>query len=355
MDCWRQHILVIRLSALGDVALLQPVLLHRAAANPDVLFTVAAPPLLAPLFEGVQNIQFLPTRKQQSAKELYKHLSSVKPTSVADMHHVNRVIAACFYFRLHGIAVYSLKKHMYRRSRMVSRWFKVRSQMLPVWKRYDEVFERMGLNGNAEQPEMLGVRYPMPERTVGIAPFAQHQGKIWSLELMEQVVKQLSADNGSRVVLFGSKAESSLLEEWANRYPYVESMAGKGDFVAELRQIGSLDVMVSMDSSNMHFASCFNVPVVSIWGATHPSLGFYGWRQNPAWAVQRPLDCRPCSVYGKKPCRYGDYRCLKTIMPEEVLAKINEVVPLKNVQSAIDVDSRCGTEETTVAHRKSTS
>ena len=48
-----RHVLVIRLSALGDVAIMVPVLEAYAQANPDVRFTVAAPPLLEPLFSGM--------------------------------------------------------------------------------------------------------------------------------------------------------------------------------------------------------------------------------------------------------------------------------------------------------------
>ena len=103
-------------------------------------------------------------------------------------------------------------------------------------------------------------------------------------------------------------------------------MAGKYSFAEELEHIAKLDVMVSMDSANMHFASCLGVPVVSIWGATHPCRGFYGWRQNPAWAVQKEMKCRPCSKYGNKPCRFRDYPCLTGIEPIEVMERIEKVL-----------------------------
>ena len=87
-----------------------------------------------------------------------------------------------------------------------------------------------------------------------------------------------------------------------------------------------LDVMLSMDSANMHLASLVNIPVVSIWGATHPYAGFMGWKQLPVNTVQLDLSCRPCSVYGQKPCWRGDYACLRDIKPEQVIAKIEGLV-----------------------------
>jgi ADP-heptose:LPS heptosyltransferase len=83
-----------------------------------------------------------------------------------------------------------------------------------------------------------------------------------------------------------------------------------------------LDLMLSMDSANMHLASLTGVPVISIWGATHPYAGFMGYGQNPDNAIQTSLPCRPCSIYGNKPCMSKDYACLNDIRPETVLEKI---------------------------------
>ena len=83
-----------------------------------------------------------------------------------------------------------------------------------------------------------------------------------------------------------------------------------------------LDVMLSMDSANMHLASLVGTRVVSVWGATHPYAGFLGWGQRMEDCVQKDLPCRPCSIYGSKPCRYGDFRCLNSITPEEIVRAV---------------------------------
>ena len=103
-------------------------------------------------------------------------------------------------------------------------------------------------------------------------------------------------------------------------------MIGKLNMRTELNLMRHLDVMLSMDSANMHLASLVNIPVVSIWGATHPYAGFMGWKQLPVNTVQLDLSCRPCSVYGQKPCWRGDYACLRDIKPEQVIAKIEGIV-----------------------------
>jgi ADP-heptose:LPS heptosyltransferase len=98
----------------------------------------------------------------------------------------------------------------------------------------------------------------------------------------------------------------------------------------ELILMSHLDVMISMDSSNMHLASLTNTPVVSIWGATHPYAGFMGWGQSEDNAVQIPLDCRPCSIFGQKPCLRGDYACMRNIAPETIVEKVEKVLRVKS-------------------------
>ena len=93
----------------------------------------------------------------------------------------------------------------------------------------------------------------------------------------------------------------------------------------ELILMSHLDVMISMDSGNMHLASLVGTKVVSIWGATHPYAGFMGWNQSEENAVQLDMACRPCSVYGNKPCLRGDYACMNDIRPEMIVAKIKQL------------------------------
>ena len=106
--------------------------------------------------------------------------------------------------------------------------------------------------------------------------------------------------------------------------PSVYNMAGKFSFEEELAIISHLDVMISMDSANMHLASLYNIPVISIWGATHPFAGFYGWGQDEKNIVSVDLSCRPCSVFGNKPCWRGDHACMQMITEKMIIEKVNK-------------------------------
>ena len=217
--------------------------------------------------------------------------------------------------------------------------------MLPLISsraRYREVFYRFGFaledkftslygSGKGDPAMFADITPPKAEgeRWIGIAPFAKHKGKIYPPELMEKVVAELAAMPSTKIFLFGGgDYERKILGEWASRYNGVTSLAeSRHGFAVELALLSHLDTMVSMDSANMHLASLVGVRVVSVWGATHPYCGFKGFRQKEADIVQLPMTCRPCSVFGNKPCSRGDYHCLAGIPPQMIVNKVKSIIP----------------------------
>ncbi len=175
-------------------------------------------------------------------------------------------------------------------------------------------------------------------KTVGIAPFAAHTGKIYPLDKMEKVIALL-LDEGCEIVLFGGGGnELEIMQEWVEKYSakgeitlartLIKERGGEPGLRSELILMNDLDVMLSMDSANMHLASLVGCRVVSIWGATHPCAGFLGWGQQINDCVQKDMPCRPCSIYGNKPCTKGNYPCLNDITPEEIVEKTHPPYPL---------------------------
>ena len=102
--------------------------------------------------------------------------------------------------------------------------------------------------------------------------------------------------------------------------------AAKAGLAKELALLSHCNLMVSMDSANMHLASLVELTVVSIWGATHPYCGFLGFGQSEDNAVQLNLTCRPCSVFGNKPCHTHDYFCLTGIAPERIVSAVDRAL-----------------------------
>ena len=313
-----KRLLVIRFSALGDVAMLVPVVRVLAEQYPELEITVLSQQRMADLFTGMpENVVFHGVDlKQQSLREIAAGLG--KYDYVADMHGVWRSRYIRLRIALRGAKVRTIRKGRISKFLLTHGW--VHKPLKTTTARYRQVLERLGLTifCTAQNKHKISTKVRLG---IGIAPFAAHRGKIYPLERMEEVVRMLS-EEGEQVVLFGGgKREQKILESWAKKYKGVESVAGKYSLAEELEIMRGLRVMVSMDSANMHLASLVGTRVVSIWGATHPYAGFMGIGQNEKDCVQRDLECRPCSVYGNKECKYGDYRCMD-IKSEEIVEKV---------------------------------
>ena len=262
-------------------------------------------------------------------------------THVADVHDVLRSKGVrCSLFFLGKKTVKIDKGRKDKNDLIASK--KLDQPLKHTIERYREVFDKLGFPAPmvfnnlfdfvGKDLSLLNTIVTEKEGTwIGIAPFAKHKGKIYPLEKMEKVVEKLSAQPNTTIFLFGAgKEEQKVLSLWAKKYPNIIDPTGKVNLNKELLLMSYMDVMLTMDSANMHLASLVQVPVVSIWGATHPDLGFYGFRQDLKNAIQiDDLDCRPCSVFGEQPCLRGDYACLNRINEETVVDRINKVIAAK--------------------------
>lgn len=336
-----QHIIIIRFSALGDVLMTLPVIDAAARQYPDVRFTLVSRAFVKPLVAMLpDNVHLVVADLKGKHKgfpglnRLARRIMALHPTAVADLHDVLRSKWLRLRMMLCGVKVAHINKGRRERRKFIKASYK--TQQRPMFERYADVFAKLGLKISLNFTS-LNISDTLKEQArqvlapdmaaVAIAPFAAHRGKTYPMEMMEHVVRQLSERGNVLVLLFGAGAEErEVTERWASSYRNVTSMVGKlNGLDEELAVIGQCRVMLSMDSANMHLAALAATPVVSIWGATHPMGGFLGYGQSMDNCVQRTdLKCRPCSIYGQKPCREGDYPCLIGITPESVVEKISK-------------------------------
>lgn len=333
-------VLIIRFSAIGDVAMTIPVIYAAAKANPEDSFTVLTEKFLVSLFiNHPANVNVVGIDKKgtnRSVAGLVRFafsLTKEKYDVVFDLHNVIRSRIIDIVFWLRGTKVFLLDKGREDRKKITKKPPKKIKQLPAMTTRYAEVFQRAGFQFK-ESFVSLYEEHPVDMKTVdsiagkkqeqwiGIAPFTKHYGKTYPVEQMEKVVAALSKRANVKLFLLGGRGyEEAILEEWAFQYMHTQNLAGKYSLDQELAIISQLDVLISMDSANMHFASLVGTNVVSVWGATHPYAGFYGYRQSPDWIIQTDLPCRPCSVFGNKPCYRGDWACLNQITPDQIVNK----------------------------------
>jgi ADP-heptose:LPS heptosyltransferase len=349
----KEHILVIRFSAMGDVAMVVPVVYSLAQQYPDVRITVLSRTFARPLFEDLApNVNFMAAdlKKEyhgiKGLNALYRRLAAKQFTAVADLHNVLRSEYLRLRFNIGHYRVEHINKHRKGRRRITAKHAKRLEQQPTSFENYVEVFKKLGYpveihfksifpegeKGNLNMlPKGINVKNSF-EQWIGIAPFAAHEGKVYPPRLTHQVIEQLLKKYPkARIFLFGrGKQEDQYFKEWCQIHPECLYVSHQLESLhQELILMSHLDAMVSMDSSNMHLASLTGTPVVSVWGATHPYAGFLGWGQSTDNIVQIDLECRPCSIYGQKPCRRGDYACMNGIAPETIVERIENILSNK--------------------------
>lgn len=332
----REHVLIIRFSALGDVAMTVPVVKALAEQYPNVHFTMLSPAFARPLFEDMApNVSFMEANVKdeyhgvKGLNKLYRRLTAKHFTAIADLHNVLRSEYLRLRFNLGHFRVEHINKHRMGKRHLVARNNKQLVQQPTAIENYCEVFRKLGYPIRLDTKDSSLVT-PGPTLSIGLAPFAAHRGKVYPTEQMEQVVSQLCERHPDcHIYLFGGgRHEMDVFSRWCERYPQcINASAQCGGLKEELSVMKGLSVMVSMDSANMHLASLVGVPVVSIWGATHPYAGFMGFGQKEEDAVQLDMPCRPCSIYGNKPCHRGDYACLRDITPAAIIDKVEKHLP----------------------------
>lgn len=329
-------VLAIRFSAMGDVALLAAAAKAWLYQNPSSELIVCSRPAFKPLFEPLERCQFFGADVKKTYKgllgmmELANHLSGEFDFDlVADLHDVIRSRMLSTFLRFKGYPITRIKKGRSEKKKLTSRTQKQLKPLTHTVQRYlnalpgkvqwsDDflpVFPNRNINAQ-----------PGTETTIGIAPFARHATKQWPENRMVELIHKLT-QQGIRCLIFGAAHERQRLLNHFPNHPLVESVPETYTLKDEIQLIGQLRAFVAMDSFNMHLAALCGVPVVSIWGPTHPYAGFSPLGSSQQHIVQIDLECRPCSIYGNKPCYRGDHACMQGISVEQVFLSVLNKLP----------------------------
>lgn len=337
-----KHILVIRLSAMGDVAMTVPVIRALVQQHANVKVTVVSRPFFKPFFDDMDRVAFFSVDLENRHKgffgiyRLFKELKKLKIDVVADFHNVLRSKILRTFFKSTRIKTAFTDKGRKDKKQLTRLEKKVLKPVKPMVDRHVDTLAQLGFKVDLSKisfpektvlsDEILKVTTEKSNnKWIGIAPFAQYQTKVYPTELMQKVILDLSTNENYKIFLFGGKNELNSLKNLQQNLENVTIVANKLTFKQELQFIPHLDVMLSMDSGNAHIAAMYGVKVVTLWGNTHPFAGFVPFNQPLENSLIPNLEnypFLPTSVYGNKiVAGYEDV--MQSITPEEVVAKIS--------------------------------
>ncbi|OCA71782.1 glycosyl transferase [Chryseobacterium arthrosphaerae] len=303
-----------------------PVFREFLEQNPGVEIIMVSRKNFEALFAGIPNVRFkgidLDDYKgffglRRLSNELIKEFN---PDCIANLHDVIRTKILDKIYVRKGFKVFKIDKGKEEKEHLTDVWNLEKVQLKKTVERYADVFRDMGF-----RVELSNRLRPASEHKsgIGFAPFAQHKGKMLPLEKSYELARIL-ARNHTVYFFGGGKKETETLAQWEQQIPNTKNLSGKLNLTEELNKIAELELMISMDSANMHLASLMGTRCISIWGATHPYAGFLGFGQSEDDVVQvKDLSCRPCSVFGDKECYRGDWACLEEFDIQKVVDRVN--------------------------------
>jgi ADP-heptose:LPS heptosyltransferase len=329
---------------MGDVAMSIPVIRALTEKHPECKITVLSKPFFKPLFDKIPQVSFFAAQVNTKHKgilglfKLYRELKKENITHVADFHNVLRSKILRTLFIFNGNPCICINKGRTEKKALTRTKNKIFKQLKTSHQRYAEVLNKLGFNLDLSNPTLIEKKKLSEKITIitglktdtwiGIAPFAAFKGKVYPLQLMEEVIKEM-ASKGFKIFLFGGgKHEIKILNTIENTYKNVINLAGQLSFKEELEVISKLDLMVSMDSGNAHLAAMQQVKTITLWGVTHPYAGFAPFHQPDDYCLISDLEKYPkipCSIYGNKVIN-GYENVMETISPDRVIEKIMSVL-----------------------------
>jgi len=312
--------MVFRFSAMGDVAMSIPVIQSLVRQNKDVEVVFVSRPFFKPLFKDLPHTEFIGVDLKKhkgffGLYKLFKLLKKEKPDYIADIHNVLRTKILRLFFKSSDYTIAVIDKGRREKKALTRTDNKVFKPLKTTHERYADVFRNLGFAVNTDNFQALKpaisnqvdlfLKTFDTQTLIGIAPFAAHEGKQYPLEKIEALIKIiLKRKLEISILLFGGPGEKKMLDELEkiNRQKVVNT-AGIFSFEEELQLISQLKLMLSMDSGNGHLAALYGVPVMTIWGVTHPFAGFAPFKQPESFQILPDLQKFPqvpTSVYGNK-------------------------------------------------------
>jgi ADP-heptose:LPS heptosyltransferase len=340
----KMRLLIIRTSAMGDVALTTPVLRAVSLQYPDLEMVLLTRPAFKPFFHLINGLNLFSIDLKFRHKgfpgliRLFRDLSSTgKFDIVIDLHDVLRSQVLRSLFRLKGVQFFVIDKGRGEKREVITG--KKKTRVRHTVERYSDTFTKAGFPVKLTEGPWI---VPSPDAlskiasltaagdvlNIGVAPYARHKLKMWPEEYMLRLLKMISEKHRVKFFLFGGEEESQRLNNFQEKLSNSHNTAGKLNLDEEMALMSRLDLMIAMDSSNMHMAALLAVKVVSIWGGTDPLCGFGAWQQPEEYSISIPNDqltCHPCTVFGTGECRRGDLACMNWLTPEIVFKRINRL------------------------------
>ena len=346
------RILVIRFSSMGDIVLTSPATRQLSRIFPDAEIDFLTRAEYAPLARALAGVVAVQCFEPGAGMwRLVSRLRDRRYDLAIDLHGNlrSRLVTMA------GIAGRVLRYDKRRFARMAIVRRRRRSRSVPHTidrylealdkldagaasgrggKQGDEVMRLPELQVDARAADEVAQRLAEagigPEVPVlGVAPGASHGPKRWPPERFARVADHMASSRDMKVLLMGSEKDRPVTGEVARAMKSAAvDWTGTTDLALLPAAVQRCGLLVSNDSGPMHVATAVGTPVIGVFGATHPRLGFAPVGPADA-AVTLDLPCSPCSLHGDRSCRFRTHACMEELDPRRVIAEAERRVSVR--------------------------
>jgi len=191
----------------------------------------------------------------------------------------------------------------------------------------DKLVPKLNVSGTAKQQveQKLQSANINSDSIYAICPGAEYgPSKRWPTEHFAVLAQQLITQNSNnQIILLGGNSDHSVAQEITSQTQQsnnIHNWCGNTSLDEAIALIGMSKAVVSNDSGLMHIAAALQIPQVAIFGSSDPAhTPPLSDRAKIMWLNM------PCSPCHKRECPLGHLRCLKDILPEQVLATLNRL------------------------------
>ena len=340
-----QSILIIAPNWIGDAVSTQPLLANLKVLYPDSKINILASNWVAPVYRACSEVHEVIEAKFEHKKLQWNLRKEIAKEIEAKNYQACFVLPNSFKsalipwlanipfrigyrgelrFGLINLALDNPSK--VNRPPMVEHYL-VLSQLLKDDESIplDKLVPKLNVSGAAKEQVGQKLQDANINRDFiyAICPGAEYgPSKRWPTEhfavLAQQLIKQ---NSNNQIVLLGGKNDYSLAQEITSQSKLVSNIhnwCGNTSLDEAIALIGMSKAVVSNDSGLMHIAAALQIPQVAIFGSSDPAhTPPLSDRAKIMWLN---MSCSPCH---KRVCPLGHLRCLKDILPEQVLATLN--------------------------------
>ena len=325
-------ILIIRFSSLGDIVLTSPVprLIKKRFPNSEVHFLTKK--IYSEIYVNNININKI-YLLDRNFFHLYRKLKKNNYDLIIDLHNNIR----SFIIR----KSLGIKYIVYNKNRL-KRWlivnFKLTFNIPHIVDSYIKTLSSMNIKNDNE-----GLDYFLRKndfKSLNLLPElhrkgfnvlvvgAKHKTKVLPTKKLIELCDKINEP----IVLIGGKSEikSSIeienyfkksnkkskelkLQMLLNKKTKILNLVGKLSINQSASIIKTSKKVYTHDTGMMHIAAALNKEIVSIWGSSHPILGFYPYNSKFTVLQNDKLKCRPCSKIGHATCPISHFRCMNEI------------------------------------------